>query len=164
MYDPLAADAAHAAGEGARISLGLGGKLTPGQKPFNGTFLVKRLWQGNFMANGPMFNGVLTNLGKMANLQIGNVEVVVVSQRTQANDQSFFRQVGIEPSEMKILVLKSSNHYRADFESISSAIIPVEAPGAFTEDATKTPYRNLREGIRLMGLGPAFQRPQARKI
>jgi microcystin degradation protein MlrC len=159
MYDPKAAEAAHAAGEGARINLSLGGKLTPGQEPFNDTFLVKRLWQGDFMANGPMFNGVLTNLGKMANLQIGNVEIVVVSQRTQANDQSFFKQVGIEPSEMKILVLKSSNHYRADFEAISSAIILVEAPGAFFEDARKTPYQNLREGIRLMGLGPAFHRP-----
>ena len=94
----------------------------------------------------------------MANLQIGNVEVVVVSRRTQANDQSFFRQVGIDPAGMKILVLKSSNHYRADFEGISSAIIPVSAPGAFFEDARKTPYRNLREGVRLMGLGPAFHR------
>jgi microcystin degradation protein MlrC len=159
MYDPKAAEEAHTAGEGVKISLGLGGKLTPGQVPFKDTFLVKRLWQGEFTANGPMFNGVLTNLEKMANLQIGNVEVVVVSQRTQANDQSFFRQVGIEPAEMKILVLKSSNHYRADFEALSSAIIPVEAPGAFNEDARKTPYRNLRGGIRLMGLGPAYHRP-----
>ena len=158
MNDPAAADAAHAAGEGARITIGLGGKLTPGQSPYTNTFLVKRLFDGEFKATGPMFNGIPTCLGKMANLQIGNVEVVVVSCRTQANDQSFFRQVGIEPAEMKILVLKSSNHYRADFEGISSAIIPVNAPGAFFEDARLTPYRNLREGVRLMGKGPAFHR------
>jgi len=158
MNDPAAAEAAHAAGEGTNITIGLGGKLTPGQKPFTNTFLVKRLFDGEFSATGPMFNGISTSLGKMANLQVGNVEVVVVSCRTQANDQSFFRQVGIEPAEMEILALKSSNHYRADFEGISSAIIPVEAPGAFYEDATKTPYRNLREGMRLMGLGPAFHR------
>ena len=103
-----------------------------------------------------MFNGIPTSLGKMASLQIGNVEVVVVSRRTQANDQSFFKQVGIEPAEMKILVLKSSNDYRADFEGISSAIIPVNASGAFFEDARLTPYRNLREGVRLMGSGRRF--------
>jgi microcystin degradation protein MlrC len=158
MNDAAAADAAHAAGEGAMITIGLGGKLTPGQSPFTGTFLVKKLFDGEFTATGPMFNGIPTSLGKMANLQIGNVEVVVVSRRTQANDQSFFRQVGIEPAEMKILALKSSNHYRADFEHISSAIIPVDAPGAFFEDARLTPYQNLREGVRLMGLGPAFDR------
>jgi microcystin degradation protein MlrC len=158
MNDPQAAHAAHLAGEGAMIKLELGGKLTPGQKPFSGTFLVKRLFEGEFVANGPMFNGVRTSLGKMANLQIGNVEVVVVSRRTQANDQSYFRQVGIEPSDMDILVLKSSNHYRADFEPISSAIIEVEAPGAFNEDSRKTPYQNLRDGVRLVGLGPAHKR------
>jgi microcystin degradation protein MlrC len=158
MFDPIAEEKAFAAGEGAEIRLGLGGKLTPGQAPFIGDFQVKRLFEGDFTASGPMFNGISTSLGKMANLRIKDVEVVVVSCRTQANDQSFFRQVGIEPVEMKILALKSSNHYRADFEGISSAIIPVEAPGAFNEDATKTPYRNLREGVRLMGLGPAFHR------
>jgi microcystin degradation protein MlrC len=158
MNDPQAAQAAHGAGEGATIKLELGGKLTPGQKPFVGTFLVKRLFDGEFIATGPMFNGVHTSLGKMANLQIGNIEVVVVSRRTQANDQSYFRQVGIEPSDMDILVLKSSNHYRADFEPISSAIIEVEAPGAFNEDARKTPYQNLRDGVRLMGSGPAHKR------
>ena len=100
----------------------------------------------------------LADLGKMANLQIGEVEVVVACSRTQANDQSYFRVLGIEPSEMKILVLKSSNHYRADFEPIAGAIIPVEAPGAFTEDSRKTPYRHLREGVRLSGNGPEFKR------
>ena len=158
MLDPAAAQAAHAAGEGAVITLSLGGKLTPGQQPFTASFLVKRLFEGEFTATGPMFNGITTTLGKMANLQVGNVEVVVVSRRTQANDRSYFRQVGIEPSEMKILVLKSSNHYRADFEAISSAIIPVDAPGAYTEDPSKTVYKNLREGVRLMGLGPSFHR------
>ncbi len=158
MYDPKAAEEAHAAGEGARINIGLGGKLTPGQKPFYGTFLVKRLFQGEFFATGAMFKGIPTTLGKMANLQIGDVEVVVVSRRTQANDQSYFRQVGIEPAEMKILVLKSSNHYRADFEHISSAIIPVEAPGAYSEDPSKIHYQNLREGVRLKGLGPVHHR------
>jgi microcystin degradation protein MlrC len=158
IFDVEAAEKAHQAGEGARVSLELGGKLTPGQTPFKGAFLVKKLFQGEFLATGPMFNGMPANLGKMANLQIGEVEVVVACSRTQANDQSYFRILGIEPSEMKILVLKSSNHYRADFEPISGAIIPVEAPGAFTEDSRKTAFRHLREGVRLGGNGPAFKR------
>jgi microcystin degradation protein MlrC len=160
MYDPAAAEAAFAAGEGARISLGLGGKLTPGQQPFTAEFLVKRLFEGEFTATGPMLKGMPINLGKMANLQVGGVQVVVTSRRTQANDQSYFRQVGIEPAEMKILALKSSNHYRADFEPISSAILVVEAPGAIVEDPSKAAYRNLRPGVRLKGLGPIFK-PEA---
>jgi microcystin degradation protein MlrC len=155
VFDAQAAEIAHKAGEGAQITIGLGGKLTPGQNPFEGTFLVKKQFEGEFLATGPMFNGMPADLGKMANLQIGHVEVVVASSRTQANDQSYFKVLGIEPTEMQILVLKSSNHYRADFEPIAGEIIPVDAPGAFTEDARKTPYQNLREGVRLGGMGPA---------
>jgi microcystin degradation protein MlrC len=155
VFDVEAAEIAHAAGEGARVTLGLGGKLTPGQKPFEGTFLVKKLFEGEFLATGPMFNGMPADLGKMANLQIGHVEVVVASSRTQANDQSYLKVLGIEPTEMQILVLKSSNHYRADFEPFAGEIIPVDAPGAFTEDARKTPYQNLRGGVRLGGMGPS---------
>jgi len=156
MFDPAAAQAAHNAGIGSDISLELGGKLTPGQSPFLGEFRVKNLFDGEFIATGPMFNGMPTNFGKMANLQIGNVEIVVVSKRAQANDQSFFKVVGIEPSEKDILVVKSSNHYRADFEPIAGEIIEVDAPGAFFEDSRKTPYIYLREGVRLFGNGPEF--------
>lgn len=154
MFDVEAAEKAHAAGEGATITIKLGGKLTSGQNPFEGTFLVKKLFEGRFLATGPMFNGMPADLGKMANLQIGEIEVVVASGRTQANDQSYFKILGIEPTEMKILVLKSSNHYRADFEPIAGEIIPVEAPGAFFENCAKTPYLNLRNGVRLGGKGP----------
>ncbi|MCL4560087.1 MAG: MlrC C-terminal domain-containing protein, partial [Chloroflexi bacterium] len=158
MFDPEAAAAAHAAGEGVEITLDLGGKLTPGQKPFHGTFRVEKLFNGPFVPTGPMVGGKTTSLGKMVQLKIGGVRVVVASRRTQANDQSYFRQVGIEPAKMKILVVKSANHYRADFEPISAAIIPVEAPGAIVEDPSKAVYRHLREGIRLKPLGPEFHR------
>lgn len=57
--------------------------------------------------------------------------------------------VGIEPKEMKILVLKSTNHYRADFQPIASEILVVEAPGAIIEDPAKVPYTRIRPGVRL---------------
>ncbi len=149
MYDPEAAAAAHAAGEGARINIGLGGKGMPGQQPYQAEFAVEKIAEGDFQMTGPMNRGLIGNLGKMAQLRIGGVRVVVVSGRTQANDQSYFRQVGIEPKDMKILVLKSTNHYRADFQPISSEIIVVDAPGAIIEDPAKIPYTRIRKGVRL---------------
>jgi microcystin degradation protein MlrC len=59
---------------------------------------------------------------------------------------------------VKILSLKSSHHYRADFEPICSAILQVAAPAAVIDDPAKTPYRNLREGVRLGGCGPVFKK------
>jgi microcystin degradation protein MlrC len=157
MYDPEAARIAHESGEGSSVHLGLGGKLTPGQSPYEADYHVEKLFEGEFTATGPMAGGRRVNLGKMAQLRIHGVRVVVSSVRTQALDQSYFRMVGIEPSEMKILVLKSSNHYRADFEPISSAIIPVAAPAAMIDDPQQIPYKNLRPGVRLGRGGPEFQ-------
>jgi microcystin degradation protein MlrC len=154
MYDPEAAGIAHEAGEGAQVRLKLGGKLIPGQKPYEAVFTVDKLADGEFRATGPMGKGRLTSLGKMALLRIDDVRVVVSSARVQANDQSYFRQVGVEPAQVKILSLKSSHHYRADFEPISSAIIQVAAPAATIDDPALIPYKNLRPGVRLGGNGP----------
>jgi len=131
----------------------------PGQKPFEGTFMVEKLADGDFPMTGPMGKGRETNLGKMAQLRLDDVRIVVSSVRSQALDQSYFRQVGIEPSQMKILVLKSSNHYRADFEPISSAILQVAAPAAMIDDPARISYTRLRPGVRLGGNGPVYQRP-----
>ena len=154
LFDAEAAALAHQVGEGKEITLDLGGKLMPGDTPLHATFRVEKISEGTFPATGPMSKGMQVNLGRMAQLRIGGVRVVVSSVRTQANDQSYFRQVGIEPAEMKILVLKSANHYRADFEPISSIILPVESPGAIIEDPAKAAYHNLRKGVRLNPNGP----------
>lgn len=158
MYDPEAAALAHVAGEGVDVELHLGGKLTPGQTPFHGVFHVEKLSDGVFEATGPMMGGQPMNLGKMAQLRINGTRIVVSSARVQANDQSFFRQVGIEPRFMKILALKSTNHFRADFEPIASRVISIAAPGAIVEDPAHVLYQNLREGVRLGALGPANRR------
>src|SRR5690606_14025567 len=47
LYDPEAARAAHAAGEGAEVTLALGGRSNvPGDAPLKGTFRVVRLGDG----------------------------------------------------------------------------------------------------------------------
>jgi len=158
IYDPEAAQQAHLAGEGAIISIGLGGKLMPGHSPFTYDFVVEKLSEGEFAMTGPMGRGLRSNLGKMAQLRADGVRIVVSSSRAQANDQGYFRQVGIEPAEMKLLVLKSTNHYRADFQPIASEILVVTAPGAIMENLPEIPYTKLREGVRLGGKGPAFSR------
>jgi microcystin degradation protein MlrC len=163
MFDVEAARAAHEAGEGQKIEIDLGGKLTPGHKPFHGTFSVERLFEGDFVGTGPLTRGMPLSLGKMAQLKIDHVHIVVASEREQAADQSMFRIVGIEPSQMKILVLKSSNHFRADFEPIASKILYVAAPSAMVENPAEVDYHNLMDGIRLGGNGPVFRRQEGRQ-
>jgi microcystin degradation protein MlrC len=158
IFDPEAAAAAFSAGEGAEITLDVGGKTLEGHCPFHAKYKVVKLHDGDFLGTGPMVKDRWLNLGKMAQLLVDDVRVIVASERMQALDQSLFRVVGIEPREMKILALKSANHYRADFGPIASQIINVESPSAIIEDPSKIPYTCLREGVRLKGLGPEYHR------
>jgi len=55
IYDPQSAKAAHEAGEGATVTLALGGKSgIAGDAPYKETFLVEKLSDGNFIAR-PLF-------------------------------------------------------------------------------------------------------------
>ena len=96
----------------------------------------------------------MTNLGKMAQLRLGGVRVAVSSMRNRRLDREYFRRVGINPEEMKILVVKSTNHYRADFEPIVSEIIAVDSPGGGHRRPQHGSLQNLRKGVRLKGNGP----------
>ena len=158
LYDPKAADAAHEAGLGARLRLKLGGRSNlPGHSAREWEARVAALGDGNFTATGPVYKGSRMQLGRMARLKIGGVQVIVASRKQQAADQEILRHLGIEPARMKILALKSSVHFRAHFQPIAEEILVVEAPGPAIADPAKLPYRRLRPGVRLTPGGPAFQ-------
>ncbi len=157
IYDPPSARAAHEAGEGASITIALGGKSgIPADAPFKETFVVEKLSDGNFIAPGPYFGGRAMEMGPSACLRIGDVRAVVASHKSQLADQAMYRFVGIEPTEQKILVNKSSVHFRADFEPIAAKLLICAAPGAMPADTADLPWTRLRPGIRTKPNGTPF--------
>jgi microcystin degradation protein MlrC len=160
ICDPAAAAAAHAAGVGAKIEIALGGcPQVPGDEPLRGTFQVEAISDGKFVYGGPMLTGKAADLGKMACLKIAGVRIVVSSAKAQLLDRNMYRAVGVNPEKMKILVNKSSVHFRADFSPIAEEIIVVRSPGPFVADPTQLPWTKLREGMRTGPNGPAFVPP-----
>lgn len=158
LYDPQAAEAAHRAGQGAELTLSLGaGSEVPGHVPLEVRVTVEALSDGAFEATGPFYGGNLMQLGPMAVLRIGGVRVVVSSRKQQAADQAMFTHLGMEPGEQNILVLKSSVHFRADFQGLADEVLVVAAPGPNAADPADMTYRNLRPGLLLGPNGPAFK-------
>ncbi len=148
INDAESAAACHRVGEGAHISLSLGGKSDGAPLQVDAT--VVKLTDGNFVGTGPMAKGNPANLGPSALIEVTpGVRVIVVSRKLQAYDQSLFRHVGIEPSACKILVLKSSVHFRADFQPIAETVIVATAPGPVVADPAVLPFQHLRKGLRL---------------
>ena len=156
IRDAAAAAAAHKAGVGARIEINLGGCPQIGDEPFKGTFEVEALSDGKFVFGGPMMNGKHADMGPMARLRIDGVQVAVSTQKAQLLDRNMYRAVGIEPAAMKILVNKSSVHFRADFAMIAEEILVARAPGPFIADPSQLPWRHLGAGMRTRPNGPAF--------
>lgn len=135
MCDPEVANIAHKAGAGTYIDVNLGGKTDD----LHGESLkvhayVKSLTDGKFIQSSPMGRGNQVNLGKSARLIINGVDVLVTSINTQVKDEVFFTLHGIDISEYKVVGLKSSSHFRAGFNPISSKIITVDSPGLSTLD------------------------------
>jgi microcystin degradation protein MlrC len=158
LCDPEAAAAAHAAGEGAEIRLALGGSSGPdGVTPLTGTFQVRRLGSGSFRATGDVAKGADVALGPMALLGIGGVDVVVSSKRMQAFDRAPFEHLGVDLPSRKIIVVKSSVHFRAAFgPPLAQEVLLIAAPGLVPESSADLPYRRLRGGMRMRPLGQAF--------
>jgi len=147
ICDARAVECAAAAGEGATVSIRLGGSSDG--KPFDSPFVIERIATGTFEAKSPMFRGARTVLGRMALLRCGGVRVIVASKPFQVADRGVLQHVGIEPKEQKIIVLKSTVHFRNDFQAIASAILIAAAGGAVPIDPRQLPFSKLDRKLRL---------------
>ena len=157
MVDAQAARAAHAAGVGATLTLGLGGRSgIAGDAPLHASFRVEALSDGRVHCEGAFSRGAHMTLGPSACLSIQGVRIVVTSRKTQLADQALYRFVGIEPTREAILVNKSSVHFRADFSPIAHAVLVAAAPGPMAADTGALPWKRLAAGMRVRPMGAAF--------
>jgi microcystin degradation protein MlrC len=161
LIDGEAARRAHDIGLGFSSIFKLGGRSNiPGDSPFEGEFTVEQLGDGKFTCTGPMFKGFRMQLGNMALLRSKSapgVRVVLATRKCQAGDQEMFRHLGVEPRRSRILALKSSVHFRADFQPIAKEVLVVKAPGPALADPTEFKWTKLRKGMRMRPLGPVYQ-------
>jgi microcystin degradation protein MlrC len=133
IYDPQVAEAAHKAGVGSTITVKLGGKYDDFHgAPIDLTAYVKCLTDGKFELQTPMGRGTRADQGKTARLQVGGLDIIVASVRSQTFDPEIFLLHGIDVTRCKIVALKSSQHFRAGFEPVARAIVTADSPGLTT--------------------------------
>jgi microcystin degradation protein MlrC len=125
--------------------------------PIERPFKVERIGTGEFLCTGPFYGGSRMKLGPMALLEAEGVRVVLASHKVQTADQEMFRHLGIEPIRQKILAVKSSVHFRADFQPIAEEVLVVAAPGPNPADPADLVWKRLRPGIKLKPHGPVFK-------
>jgi microcystin degradation protein MlrC len=162
IVDEAAAHAAVEVGEGNLMRRGIGAVVGyADEKPVETDWRVVKLGDGKFTGTGPFYGGAKFQIGPMALVtdEASGVSAVLACRRVQAADQEMFRHVGVEPSRVPVLALKSTVHFRADFQPIAETILVVQSPGAHITDPVEMPYRHLRKGMRLRPMGPVWQGP-----
>lgn len=150
IKDEEAVSRAVKSGVGETLKMEIGGKTDKRcGEPVETEVKVMKLSTGKFIGAGPMRRGREIDVGTLAVLRTGGVDVVVTQKRVAANDANLFRSVGIEPTEKKILTIKSTQHYRASYEPLVKEIIPVDAPGISPGNLLKIKdwYKNVRRPI-----------------
>lgn len=113
-----------------------------------GEVKVRAVSDGRVTLKGPMMTGLPVQLGPCACLEIGGVLVAVSNGKEQMLDRELFRMVGIVPEAMRVLAVKSSNHFRANFTPIAAEIIVAKAAGPMAADPADLPWKQLPAGMR----------------
>ncbi|MCA9012333.1 MAG: M81 family metallopeptidase [Planctomycetaceae bacterium] len=153
MVDPDVAAQAVSAGAGAEIDILIGGKSQPlVGPPVSMRVRVRAVSNGQFTYDGPMWAGVVGEMGPSAWLEQDGVHVVVISGRHQPVDLAFCRSLGLDCRPMRYLAVKSTGHFRSGFAPIAGSIFNVDTASALSHDFRRLPYTRL--GRRMFPIDP----------
>jgi microcystin degradation protein MlrC len=86
---------------------------------------------------------LLFPLGDVAAVHCDGIDIVVSSERCQCYSPSIFSDLGIDPKNKRILVVKSAQHFYGAFAPLAHEVIYMAAPGAVAPDPRLISYRRL---------------------
>lgn len=142
LWDPIAVRLVFEAGEGAVLPLRIGGKVGPGSgDPVDVTCRVLGLKRDLVMTG---LGGVPQPMGDCAWLDCGGVEVLLATERSQAINTDLFSGIGCDLAKKRIVVVKSTQHFRASYEKAASAVIYAASEGTVTSNLSSLPYTRIK--------------------
>jgi len=148
IADPETSLQAHDAGVGSTILARIGGKSPDSQSsPVSAEAYVKHLSDGRFEYQTDLSAGIEGFLGPTAVLEIGGVTLIVTTERVQVLDPEILRCVGVEPTEQRLLALKSAVHYRHAFSEFAERIFDADTSGVHRPTFEGRDYHRLRRPI-----------------
>ncbi|MDE1145867.1 MAG: M81 family metallopeptidase [Azospirillaceae bacterium] len=145
IWDPQAARIAADAGVGARLPMRIGGKVGPlSGDPVDLEVAVLAV-RDDVHQHALADSG--EHLGLVVALRAGGIDIVVNSTRQQVYTPECFTELGIDLTAKALVVVKSTQHFRAGFDPIAAATVYCDAPGSLNLNLAALPYRHLRRPI-----------------
>ncbi|WBU55209.1 M81 family metallopeptidase [Paracoccus sp. SCSIO 75233] len=145
IWDPMAVRLCHAAGEGARLHLRIGGKTSDqAGAPVDTDVTVLRIQKDAVQS----FGASVVPMGDCAVVRTdGGIEIVLNSNRSQSFSPDLFTNLGIDAAGKQALVVKSTNHFHDAFAAIASEILYGAVDGPYPNDPKRNDYKRLKRAI-----------------
>lgn len=137
FWDPVLTGMCIDAGIGAEMDVRIGGKIGKmSGAPIDLRVTVRGIQHDAYQHLGAAHMAA----GDAVLLEADGVYIVVNTRRTQTFHPEIFTNLGLDLDKMKIVVVKSSQHFYDAFAPVAAEIIHLSGPGAITPDYTIIPY------------------------
>jgi microcystin degradation protein MlrC len=145
IVDPETASQLQSRKSGETVSFRLGGRVNSsfGGEPLELTGTLLGVFDGSYTCDGPMYAGVRMSFGPAAVIEVGSVQVVIVTEPHQCHDLQQFLAFGIDPRSKKIVAVKSMQHFRAAYEPIASRVLVCDSGALASPDLTKFTFARV---------------------
>jgi len=150
LADAEAVAACWAAGEGAKVTLSVGGKTDRWHGvPVLVTGVVRRLHQGDLQCERVPnhFGASEINVGRAAWLRVKGVNIILNEHKTPPFDLVQLRGLGVIPEQQKMIVVKSAVAYRSAYMPIAAGVIEMDTAGLCSANLSRFPYKHLRRAF-----------------
>jgi len=130
--DAAVAAKAHELGEGAIFNASFNTQEHQEfSLPFDCEVKVVKLSDGRYVGRRGVLRNVSSDMGPSALLDLGGIQVVVISNRCQCMDPRQFEMFGLDIAQARVVVVKSRGHFRGGFDEFfkPEQIYEVDCPG-----------------------------------
>jgi microcystin degradation protein MlrC len=130
--DAAVAARAHELGEGAIFTASFNSQEHQEfSLPFDSEAKVVKLSDGRYVGRRGVLKNVSSDMGPSALLDLGGIQLVVISNRCQCMDPRQFEMFGVDIAQARVVVVKSRGHFRGGFDEFfkSDQIYEVDCPG-----------------------------------
>ena len=149
LCDPEGVQTCVQAGIGAEVALDVGGKADNLHgDPVSIQGKVRLIHDGRYEETEPRHGGQRHhNQGLTAVIAVGDSLVVLTSRRQTPFSLHQLLSLGIDPTEMRMIVVKAAVAFRAAYEPIAGQIIEVDTPGLTAVNPLHFEYHAVRRPL-----------------
>ena len=144
IWDPIAVRTCFSAGVGATFRLRFGAKLSEfAGEPLDADVIVRQTMREAVQS----FGQSVVPLGDAVWIEVGGIDVILNSVRSQVFNPDAFSNFGIDLKKKKIMVVKSTNHFYDAFSRISDDILYAAVDGPYPSQPETNAYQNMMRKI-----------------